>query len=329
MWSGLTVSSSRAPICNQLSTWIWTKPIRLQVDEHRTLCVYICTHHPKTAMEPQKPECFLASKTLFRMGSKLPGISNHFHIDSGMKPETCHMSLCLMQRYSYTLFNTYQNCQRAMHMVCWIYCLPCITNNWVAKGRDSDIQYSPSVSMCQLYISIYTYVLEKVSAVLRHLTDFQGRNYESMKRHLEIMCTTSWEGKNGWLKMERRSSNRFVSCLVVVCWVCLHWFCFMFCVACPRKEGFESLGCPSPTFKPSSKWDKTDLSRVFVLDFHSWNLGFSWSQRHGEDTHFGHQQLRVHTGPRDDVWLFGCLVSYNKHDTFLIPHLGIIRDQPW
>ena len=125
---------------------------------------------------------------------------------------------------------------------------------------DSDIQHSPSVSMCQLYISIYTYVLVKVSGVLRHLTDFQGRNYESMKRHLEIICTTSWEGKNGWLKMERRSSNRFVSCLVVVCLVCLHWFCFMFCVACPRKEGFESLGCP---FSPLSSHPQNETRQIF------------------------------------------------------------------
>lgn len=126
----------RAPICNQELGNHHLQPIEHldmnQANKARgrwapnIMCIY-CTHHPKTAMEPQRPEFFLASKTLFRMGSKLPGISNHFHIDSGMKPETCHMSLCLMQRYSYTLFKTYQNCQRAMHMVCWINCLPCIT----------------------------------------------------------------------------------------------------------------------------------------------------------------------------------------------------------
>lgn len=122
--------------------------------------VYILYTPPKNCHGTPKTGVFLASKTLFRMGSKLPGISNHFHIDSGMKPETCHMSLCLMQRYSYTLFKTYQNCQRAMHMVCWIYCLPSITNNCVPKGRgwSSEILiYSIHlVSACVSYISPFT-----------------------------------------------------------------------------------------------------------------------------------------------------------------------------
>ena len=74
--------------------------------------------------------------------------------------------------------------------------------------------------------------------------------------------------------MERRSSNRFVSCLVVVCLVCLHWFCFMFCVACPRKEGFESLGCPFSHFQAILKMRQDRSFKSLCSGFSFLKLGF-------------------------------------------------------
>ncbi len=161
---------------------------------------------------------------------------------------------------------------------------------------------------------------------MRHLTRRDSR--PELREHEtslgEYLLHHKLGGRNGWLKMERQSSKRVLSCLVSL--VCLHFTEKHICCLRVLKEGPESLGCPFSTLKPSSKMRRDRSFKGLCSGFfHPWNSGFSPGMEKTRTLATNSWEFDKATGPgrfaidSSGFWMFGFL----QNMVFLISH------RPW